>query len=866
MVTNDLFRLVSLRQPGAVGNNGGATPADPTDPPRRLPDPRLRHLTLSKDQAALDPSDRELRLKELKKQQVAASQRVSDLETVQRAVVKAAAIEGAAGGRVSGTAAARRLRGQVEARLTAPQTALFRKAADRFGAVADLDDLISGLVVDAHIGDANRLCAEIRAIEEDLSEGLPTVAGGPASGARPFVVAAGWGDLIVARESLVGYTAREIAHIENVLPGETKLREHSRLSKTEDVSETETTTEKESEKDSQTTDRYELQTESQEAINRDFSVKAGLNVSAKYGVTTINASLDTAFSQSESQSRSSSMETAREIVTKAVERTFERVRKLRRLTITEELRELNRHELVNIAGAAPAEPLSGMYLWVEKIQRIELRHYGKRVMVEFHIPEPALSLFEEAAGGGKPSRRLPAFDVAPSDVQPGNYLCLAQRYGASDVEPPPAYYINVGWSWVSELNEDVDEFAEAQFSDAINVPAGYWPRQARVLWSALQGTNSTIGFNFAFAVGGASVNVEHIVATPNPPVTLPLPIGPWPQGVPVSGRLHGAWDGAMHVHVWLTCERTAEAMASWQLRTWEALRAGYQTLERKLAQEEQQREMDRQLLGPAINEGPAAENRRVERNELQKWAIKSMRGVPQNFNAVEAAGDRQEIAPIHAEAQAPIVRFYEDAFEWEHMSYFLYPYHWARRESWKMRTAAEAVDPQLKAFLESGAARVIVPVTPGYEAKVLNVLDPKNLDDELKRILAPAPDAAPADDEPFRDLWVELLTERNGDAARGSGTLSVETGSATTEISADSSWDADAKHDTGREIYIDGERYLVAEVLGTRSLRLDRAYEGPTDSAAIYATGSTPYGPPWTVNVPTTLVVLADNVPALKQV
>jgi hypothetical protein len=197
------------------------------------------------------------------------------------------------------------------------------------------------------------------------------------------------------------------------------------------------------------------------------------------------------------------------------------------------------------------------------------------------------------------------------------------------------------------------------------------------------------------------------------------------------------------------------------------------------------------------------------------------------------------------------------------MSYFLYPYHWARRESWPMRLAAQAVDAQFKAFLEAGAARVIVPVTPGYEAKVLSVLSPKNQADELTRILAKAPDTAPADDEPFRDLWVELLTERNADAARGSGTLSVETGSDIAAISADSAWDADRNHDGGRELFIEGERYLVAEVVNERMLRLDRPYEGATDPAAIYATGSTPYGPPWTVNVPTTLVVLADNVTLL---
>ena len=91
----------------------------------------------------------------------------------------------------------------------------------------------------------------------------------------------------------------------------------------------------------------------------------------------------------------------------------------------------------------------------------------------------------------------------------------------------------------------------------------------------------------------------------------------WPQGVPVSGRVHGAWDGAMYVQVTLSCMRTAEALDAWRLKTRQSLGAGYEDLERRVMQEEQQKAYDRDLLGPVMNEGPAAENRRIERGELE---------------------------------------------------------------------------------------------------------------------------------------------------------------------------------------------------------------------------------------------------------
>ena len=182
--------------------------------------------------------------------------------------------------------------------------------------------------------------------------------------------------------------------------------------KTEEVQETETITEKESEKDSQTTDRYELQAESQETINRDFSISAGVNTSGQYGLTHVDTSLDAAFSQSESQSRSSSINTAREIVTKAVERTFERVRRLRRLTITEEIRELNRHELANVAGS-PTPTADQRHLPVGR-EDPEGRTAPLRHADDGGVPRAgARGVAARARRRANVRKKLPPFDVSP---------------------------------------------------------------------------------------------------------------------------------------------------------------------------------------------------------------------------------------------------------------------------------------------------------------------------------------------------------------------------------------------------------------------------------------------------------------------
>jgi hypothetical protein len=64
------------------------------------------------------------------------------------------------------------------------------------------------------------------------------------------------------------------------------------------------------------------------------------------------------------------------------------------------------------------------------------------------------------------------------------------------------------------------------------------------------------------------------------------------------------------------------------------------------------------------------------------------------------------------------IRFFENAFEWNNMTYVLYPYFWGRHARWI--SALHLTDPDLDfaAFLRAGAARVQVPVRPGFERAV----------------------------------------------------------------------------------------------------------------------------------------------------
>ena len=104
---------------------------------------------------------------------------------------------------------------------------------------------------------------------------------------------------------------------------------------------------------------------------------------------------------------------------------------------------------------------------------------------------------------------------------------------------------------------------------------------------------------------------------------------------------------------------------------------------------------------------------------------------------------------------------------------------------------------------------MIVPVTPGYEARVLHYLDAPELN-ELERITTVPADEVPPGAE-AEDLWLELLIRKHEDQAIGSGTLAVQNGQTQVAINADSHWTV-ATRDVGRELYIGANRYLIAAI------------------------------------------------------
>jgi hypothetical protein len=70
-----------------------------------------------------------------------------------------------------------------------------------------------------------------------------------------------------------------------------------------------------------------------------------------------------------------------------------------------------------------------------------------------------------------------------------------------------------------------------------------------------------------------------------------------------------------------------------------------------------------------------------------------------------------------------MVQFLEQAFDWDNLSYLFYPYFWSTPPKWiDLMSRSDDADPVYTSFLQAGAARVLVSVTPGYEHAVMHYL------------------------------------------------------------------------------------------------------------------------------------------------
>jgi hypothetical protein len=535
----------------------------------------------------------------------------------------------------------------------------------------------------------------------------------------PCMYQAGVGDLLIVRQTLKAYELTEIAHVENVLAGEFRERVHRSLTVREETTTVTTEKETDKERDLQSTERNEMQSEAENTVKEDLKLDAGLQVSGSYGPSiTFSSNVTASYARSTEDVQRRAVTFSREIVDRTAEKVIEKVTTQRITRLREEAEETNTHRIDN-TGAGHGHQ-RGVYRWLNRVYDAQIFNYGKRMMYEFIVPEPAAfylyAMFTQpdpTSDLQKPEPPLgPDGPLRPTDITEYNYGRYIAQYQVTNAPSPPARRITKSWT----DKQEGDTAANFSRATTISIPDGYIANAARITYY-FDGVPDRTGLRLSVGLGGIERMFSFV-----PPVTSRMdPAGyvrladGYERELSILLSSHNVQSFAVSVDVF--CELTLEGTAKWQQPVYEAIVQAYQN--QLAAYEDAVKARSVQQAGMVQGQDPLL-NRRVERDELKRLCILMLRNDANlNFDAYLDSDQAEPIIDLdQACAQGSVIRFLENAMEWNNMMYVLYSYFWGRHSRWVSALHLTDPDPDFEAFLKAGAARVQVPVRHGFEKAV----------------------------------------------------------------------------------------------------------------------------------------------------
>lgn len=540
------------------------------------------------------------------------------------------------------------------------------------------------------------------------------------------------------------YVPGEVSHIENILAKEYKERHTRNLTSTESTTELTSEVEIENLTDTSTTERNELHTEISSVLNEDRSTNFGFSagVSGSYAGVTVSADAyaDFATSDSSSDSNSTAKTYAEDVTRRALERVVQRITEKRVSKILKEYEENNRHGFDNRNGD---QHVTGIYRWVDKIYKNRLVNYGKRLMYDFLVPEPARFYRTAITTILKSEEETPEIPTVikvpptpeelgfsgPGHINEDNYQGFAAAYGVS-LDIPPKEKDNISHSVSVMPNPDAKPFSYS--INDLFIPDGYEAVQANATMAFVY-DRATVGgpdAEFIMNLGGQVfsekyTNRNRTTKNLNRSFNFTNPIR-----TKVSGSISGDKIESAAADIVVSVERTDEVYDDWKNKTYDALMAAYNA---KL------QTYDAEMEATGLNEDNETEqpktnpkfNRLIEQREIKRICIEMLAKpfnipVGKDFYRTVTPCESNKATEIHHVKQNPSfeeysshVKFFEQAFDWEIMSYLFYPYYWADPCKWiELFQSTDANDPIFQSFLQSGMARVVVPVKVGFEEAV----------------------------------------------------------------------------------------------------------------------------------------------------
>lgn len=713
-------------------------------------------------------------------------------------------------------------------------------------------------------------------------------------------IALGIGEMAVLKKRYVGWSYGGLTKIVNILGGISKevISEIKESTTSTTVFENTETNEIEEERVSKTS--KEINKEISKENNKQINASGGINVSSSFGTTKIDANAKFSFSMNDTSKENKNTTHSKELVSKAVKKIgskkFESVRK----TVKEEI--LNRETEMLKSDTDKAIVVMDIN---DVFEFIPIR-YGKRLMVELYIPEPAIGFINQYLSRSDRPKKPEVFAGSIKDIQPEIWECLKEKYPEADIPMPPQPVTTVEWKWASTPVEEQNAYGELLPQGSVAVPPGYIPERVAMSISVQVGkilrikpdgsffevTEENTTVEYSVAVGGKilvnknfkkkdefeeysytfdeeyqlqesesddaiSIEGKNDTTFANQNTSV--------KTIPISAKIFNTWDQACFINMLFFFTRSEAAIKQWRAQVYQEIVAT-----------DKKRMEDYYLALEEYNDNPSPDPSRIVsendvRSQLFKWFTKAMLGKPVDLEMLEQNEDRdRELEPafVNEPDYLEIFEFFE-SFDFNNLRYHPLDSSYGSRDLREFKEKIESEDFFIDMFVKAGACRVSVPITAGHELKVLNFLSLRNEesvnDKTIPELLAIAREMSNEDVygsgfQQFNTL-ADLYTgiESNNDFVIGVGKLECrqDSNKATVDLSEYSSIDLPIEKiwipdntDIGRKLIIEGETYSIVGVDSeTSELTLNSRFKSPNGSYT-YLMGYSLIGEPWFKAVP----------------
>jgi len=507
----------------------------------------------------------------------------------------------------------------------------------------------------------------------------------------------GYADIQIIKQRWVGYRLGRIAHIENVMRGESKERseERSRRIDSEHRDLDADTLAREYEQGSEGREHNEREsiTNPLTVLKREFDA-----LKQEYGSDGLSVTMTGSWTDTPTGPATldrSAAQYARHMLDRASAHLARRTESERSRRSIEEFVERNRRRFDNEHGQTH---LTGIYRWLDEIHLAHLEHHGNRLMLEIVVANPAADFVQRSQALRGMSATLPTppwqgtDSIAPirsaQDIDRDNYMALATAYDLVLPPPPPAT-LNL----CSTLSSDTP-----RAQNRPEIPPGYTVTQISISygWTAL--ADSSVAPALDILVGDQVLKIDP-ATDPNPGTKLLASIPPAPGPIVLS-LISAGVESIVHITLACACQPTCDAYLCWQMAAYNSVISAYGR-----QRETYWRAMTMLAEGQARVDTLRRDS--VERDALQRLALQSLIAPGLNDSDATSTDKRARVLLL-----APFLRH---AIEWEEMQCTFYGASLAgdAAQTWlDLLPGSDGGDGlrDFRDFLEAGAARIRVPV------------------------------------------------------------------------------------------------------------------------------------------------------------